>query len=66
MNIKLETMDLHFNSKGMPLIDFAQDSGNYVLKNVPYLKKLSTSMKNKPFKVISVSIDCDWMPGKEL
>jgi len=41
------------------LIDFWASWCGPCIKNVPYLKKLITSMKNKPFKVISVSIESD-------
>jgi thiol-disulfide isomerase/thioredoxin len=41
------------------LIDFWASWCKPCIKNAPYLKKLSASMKNKPFKVISVSIDSD-------
>lgn len=55
----LEGVETNFSEfKGnLLLIDFWATGCGPCIKNVPYLKKLIAEMKNKPFKVISVSLD---------
>jgi thiol-disulfide isomerase/thioredoxin len=53
-----ETSFSEFKGKVL-LIDFWASWCGPCIRNVPYLKKLITSLKDKPFKVISVSIESD-------